>query len=217
MKYKYILFDLDGTISQSGEGIRYSLEMTCKDLGLENIDLSDYTKYIGPPLKDTLLNLCKLPLKLCDKGYQIYKNYYSLEGRYMNKPYEGIEAVLKSLKDKGAMLAVCSSKLEETAVKVMKDLGLECYFDAICGSNIECTRKDKVDLIPYAIGRLGGSMENQSQAVILGDTFYDGEGAQLCGVDFIACSYGYGSNEEMAKYNPIAWAHKPGDILDILH
>jgi phosphoglycolate phosphatase len=216
MKYKYILFDLDGTIAESAEGIRYSLEMALKDLGVTGVDLSDYTKYIGPPLLDTLKNLCKLPEELLEKGYDLYRDYYCREGQFMNKPYKGIESVLLELKKSGAKLAVCSSKLEESAVVVMKEIGLASYFDEICGSNRESTRKDKRDLIPYAIEKLGGTLNEKSSAVMLGDTFYDAKGAMECGVDFIACSYGYGANEEMAKYKPVAWADKPEELLELL-
>ena len=100
MKYKYILLDLDGTIAETAEGIRNSFEKTLKALGADMIDLSDYTKYIGPPLLDTLKNLCKLPPELCEKGYSIYKDFYWNEGRFMIKPYEGIELVLKELRKK---------------------------------------------------------------------------------------------------------------------
>ena len=86
MKYKYILFDLDGTISQSAEGIRYSLGKVLEYYNVEGVDLSDYTKYIGPPLLDTLKNLCGLPDELCDEGYELYKKYYADEGKLMNKP-----------------------------------------------------------------------------------------------------------------------------------
>ncbi|MGN0488996.1 MAG: HAD hydrolase-like protein [Ruminococcus sp.] len=216
MKYKYILLDLDGTIAETAEGIRNSFEKTLKALGADMIDLSDYTKYIGPPLLDTLKNLCKLPPELCEKGYSIYKDFYWNEGRFMIKPYEGIELVLKELRQKNVKIAVCTSKLEESAIQVMKDIKMDGYFDEICGSDRESTRKDKKDLIPYAIEKLGGNMAEKGKAVMLGDTWYDAKGAKECGVDFIACSYGYGANEEMAKYNPVAWADSPMDILEIL-
>lgn len=216
MKYKYILFDLDGTIAESAPGIRYSLEMTLRDMNVTGVDLSDYTKYIGPPLLDTLRNLCKLPPQLCERGYDIYKQYYARKGIFMNRPYDGIEEVLKSLKHTGARLAVCSSKLEESALRVMKDIGLDAYFDAICGSNRDGTRKDKRDLIPYAVEKLGGSMNERERAVMLGDTYFDAKGAEECSVDFIACLYGYGDNKEMEKYNPAAFAREPGDISEIL-
>lgn len=213
MKYKYILFDLDGTVSQSAEGIRYSLEKVLEHYNIGGVDLSDYTGYIGPPLLDTLKNLCKLPDELCDEGYELYKNFYADKGRLMNKPYSGIEAVLSELRSKGAKLAVCTSKLEPTAVTVVTELGLIDYFDVVAGSNRDSTRKDKKDLIPYALEKLGG---NTDDAVMLGDTWYDAKGAQECSVDFIACSYGYGSNEAMAEYSPVAWADSPEEIVGLI-
>lgn len=216
MKYKYILFDLDGTITESAPGIRHSLEATLKDLGLQGVDLSDYTRYIGPPLLDTLRNLCHVPEELCDRGYELYKEHYNNEGRFENKPYDGIESVLKQLKNLDVKLAVCSSKLEQTAIQVMKDVGLDGYFDKICGSNRECTRKDKKDLIPYAVAQLGGTADDTDKTVMIGDTWYDAEGAMQCKVDFIACSYGYGTKQSIEKYNPVFWAESPEDILKAL-
>ncbi|MBR2108548.1 MAG: HAD-IA family hydrolase [Ruminococcus sp.] len=213
MKYKYILFDLDGTLSQSAEGIRYSLEKTLESLGAPPADLSDYTKYIGPPLLDTLRNLCNIPDELCDRGYELYKNFYAEKGKLMNKPYDGIIPVLKKLRETDAKLAVCTSKLETTAVTVVEELGLSKYFDAVAGSNRDSTRKDKKDLIPYALELLGG---NKADAVMLGDTWYDAKGARECSVDFIACAYGYGDNDAMAEYNPVAWANSPSEIMEVL-
>lgn len=213
MKYKYILFDLDGTISESAAGIRYSLERVLEHFGKTDVDLSDYTRYIGPPLLDTLRNLCGLPDELCDEGYELYKSYYAEKGRLMNKPYDGIVKVLEQLGQMGAKLAVCTSKLEATAVTVIDELGLSAYFDVVAGSNRDSTRKDKKDLIPYALERLGG---DKSEAVMLGDTWYDAQGAMECGVDFIACSYGYGDDEAMKEYNPVAWADSPIKILEII-
>ena len=213
MKYKYILFDLDGTISQSAEGIRLSLERVLEHYGIKDVDLADYTKYIGPPLLDTLKNLCGLPDALCDEGYEIYMEFYAREGKLMNKPYDGVKEVLSELKSRGAKLAVCTSKLEPAAVTVVTELGLIDYFDAIAGSDRESTRKDKKDLIPYALDKLGG---NINDAVMLGDTWYDAKGAAECSVDFIACSYGYGKNEEMEKYRPAAWVNSPREILSLL-
>ena len=214
MKYKYILFDLDGTLCASAEGIRYSLEKTCEALGVKNVDFSDYTKYIGPPLVNTFKNICKFPDEVYDEAYDIYMSHYAEKGIFMNKPYDGIEKTLKKLKERGFKLAVCSSKLEENSKKVVDIIGLTEYFDAICGSNRDSTRKDKKDLIPYAVEKLGGSL---SEAVMIGDTYFDAKGAELCGVDYIACGYGYGSMEEMLAYPYIYIAETPLDILNILN
>ncbi|MEE3428369.1 MAG: HAD hydrolase-like protein [Ruminococcus sp.] len=213
VKYKYILFDLDGTLSASASGIRYSLEKTCEELNVTGVDFSDYTKYIGPPLVSTFKNICKFPDELYDKAYDIYMRHYAEKGILMNKAYDGIEDVLINLRAEGYKLAVCSSKLEENSEKVVDIIGLTKYFDAICGSNRDSTRKDKKDLIPYAVERLGG---NTAEAVMIGDTYFDALGAELCEVDFIACAFGYGKVEDMLKHPYIAVAEKPSDIFDII-
>ncbi len=213
MKYKNVLFDLDGTLSESAPGIRYSLENTCKDLGVEGVDFSDYTKYIGPPLVDTFNNICKFSEEIWDEAYRIYMKHYAERGIFMNKPYDGIVEVLRNLKENGFKLAVCSSKLEENCEKVVDIIGLTKYFDAICGSNKDSTRKDKKDLIPYAVERLGGDLDN---SVMIGDTYFDAKGAELSGVDFIACGFGYGNTEKMKEFPYIAVAAKPDDILKTL-
>lgn len=213
MKYKYILFDLDGTLSESARGIRYSLEKTCEKFNISGIDFSDYTSYVGPPLLDTFKNLCKLEPELWNDAYKVYMGYYADKGIYMNKAYSGIKDVLKELKAKGLKLAVCSSKLEENAKKVVEIIGLKSCFDAVCGSNLDSSRKDKKDLIPYALKKLGG---NRDEAVLIGDTYFDAQGAKRCNTDFIACSYGYGNLNKMLKYDCVAVADAPSDILDFI-
>ena len=116
MKYKYILFDLDGTVSQSAEGIRASLEHSLSCLGVEPPDLDDYTKYIGPPLLDTFRNLCGLDEEDADRGAEIYRGYYNEHGKHMNRAYDGVRELLTALKDLGAKTAVCTSKYEPHAV-----------------------------------------------------------------------------------------------------
>jgi phosphoglycolate phosphatase len=215
-KYNYILFDLDGTLSESGPGIRLAIEKTCERLGVSGVDFSRYERYIGPPLLDTLRNMCGLPQELWDEAYDSYREIYNAEGKLLNKPYDGIREVLEKLRESGAKLAVCTSKLEATAVTVVDELGLGDCFDAVCGSNRDSTRKDKRDLIPYAVRALGGNTEDMSDVVMLGDTWYDAKGAEECSVDFIACRYGYGNNDDMELYHPVARVEKPEEILDIL-
>ena len=159
MKYKYVLFDLDGTVSASAEGIRMSLEYALDTLNVPKPNLDDYTLYIGPPLIDTFLNLCGLGADDAERGAQLYRDYYNSRGKYMNKVYEGIPDLLEKLKAMGAKLAVCTSKYEKFAGEILKILGLENSFGAVCGSNLDGSRKDKKNLIPYAVETLGGSFE----------------------------------------------------------
>lgn len=217
MKYKYILFDLDGTVSESAAGIRASLEHAVTQLGAPMPDLDDYTKYIGPPLLDTFLNLVGLNQEDAQCGSALYREYYNEKGIFLNRAYDGIAEAVRTLREQGARLAVCTSKYEPFAERIIGIIGLDGCFDAVCGSNLDGSRKDKKDLIPYAVASLGGDFAaDRARTVMLGDTWFDAKGARLCGVDFIGVEYGYGDRQAMAEQGAIAFAKTPKELTDIL-
>ena len=214
MKYKYVLFDLDGTVSASAEGIRMSLEYALDTLNVPKPNLDDYTLYIGPPLIDTFRNLCGLDEETSEKGAAIYRAYYDKEGKYRNKVYPGIKEVVFALREKGVKTAICTSKQKPVADGVAKLLGITDWFDEIVGSTLDNTIKDKKDLIPYALTKLGGNIESdREQTLMLGDSRFDAIGARLCKVDFIGVSYGYGSVDEMNEQGAVAIVDSPGELL----
>lgn len=216
-KYKYYLFDLDGTISESAAGIRESLENAITTMGKPLPNLDDYTLYIGPPLLDTFRNICHFDEEESARGVEIYRHYYNTKGKLVNKLYDGIDRVLSALKSDGARIAVCSSKYEKFAEEITELLGVRDMFDAVCGSALDGTRKDKKDLIPYAVDCLGGSLESdRSSTVMIGDTWFDAKGARLCGVDFVGVEYGYGSLDTMKKEGGTVFAKTTAELLDIL-
>lgn len=216
-RYRYVLFDLDGTISRSAEGIRASLEYAINQIGAPMPDLSDYTRYIGPPLIDTFINLVGLDESRAEIGAHLYRSYYQKRGKFLNTAYEGVDELLDTLHKKGCKLAVCTSKYEPSAREILDILELTPYFDAVCGSNIDGSRKDKRDLIPYAVEALGGDFEKEKNlTVMLGDTFYDTRGAAECGIDFIGVEYGYGDIEAMKREGAEIFAKTPGDIAALL-
>ena len=214
VKHDYILFDLDGTISKSAEGIRFSLESTTKQMGKPVPDLSNYTLYIGPPLIDTFLNICHFTKEESAAGVEIYREIYNTKGKYMNTAYDGIKELLEKLKADGKKIAVCSSKYELFAREIIEILGLSQYFDAVCGSTLDGSRKDKKDLIPYAVKSLGGDFEaDRDKTLMIGDTWFDAKGARLCNVDFIGVLYGYGTYESMKAEKATMFAETPSEIL----
>ena len=218
MKYQYVLFDLDGTVSRSAEGIRASLEYAIRQLDAKMPDLDDYTLYIGPPLIDTFKNLVGLDDEHAEVGSHYYRSYYNKRGKFLNKAYNGIEQVLSELKAAGCKLAVCTSKYEKFAEEIIHILNLEDYFDAVCGSNLDGSRKDKRDLIPYAVDTLGGDFErDKARTVMLGDTYFDARGAKLCGVDFVGVAYGYGTVEAMRREGAEVFADRVEDILTVIN
>ena len=201
MKYKYLLFDLDGTVSESAEGIRVSLEYAINTLGAPMPDLSDYTRYVGPPLIDTFLNLVGLDPGTAERGAQLYRDYYNEKGKYLNRVYKGIPELLGRLREEDVKMCICSSKYELFAEEIIGILGLGGDFDAVCGSNIDGSRKDKKDL---------------ERTVMLGDTWYDAKGARLCGVDFIGVRYGYGEISDMEEQGAKLFADTPGELFELL-
>lgn len=216
-KYKYVLFDLDGTISESAGGIRKSLEHAITALGKPLPDLDDYTLYIGPPLIDTFRNVCYFSEEDSKEGVELYRSFYDEKGKYINNLYDGIKDVLMKLKENGAKIAVCSSKYEKFAEEIVEILGVSDCFDAVCGSTLDGSRKDKKDLIPYAVKSLGGDFDSEKEnTVMLGDTYFDARGARQCCVDFIGVEYGYGSIEAMKDEGAEAFAKTPADLMPLL-
>ena len=213
-KYDIALFDLDGTISQSAEGIKYCLKKTLDIMEKEHPDLSDYSKYIGPPLLFTFQNLCGLTPEEAQKAVEIYVKLYDVDGLRQNKLFDGIEDVLKACKNNGIKIAVCSSKHEAIATEVVKLLGVYEYFDEICGSTIDGSRKEKEDLIPYALKKLNATGDDS--VVMIGDTKFDAKGAVYCKVDFIGVNYGYFKKQDMIDAGGKVFAETPQELHNYL-
>ena len=212
--YEYILFDLDGTLTESGGGVRASIEHAMSMLSLPCPDLSDFSLYVGPPLADTFRGLCAVPEELVDKAVRIYRDYYDVVGIRKTSLYDGVVPMLDKLRSRGGKIAVCTSKNEIVAKFVCDTFNLSPHIDAVCGSTLDGSRKAKVDLIPYALDTLG--CDDKTKAVMIGDTHFDAEGAALTGVDFIGVTYGYGSRESMEEFGAVGFADSPSELTDLL-
>lgn len=213
-QYDAVLFDLDGTLSASADGIRKCIELTMEELGRPIPDLSDYSAYVGPPLNRTFSLLCGLSDDEVRRALPIYRAYYDIHGTKANRLFDGVEDVLRILRDSPLRIAVCTSKNERLARDVVALLGITSYLDAVCGSCDDGSRKEKIDLIPYALRSLGDIPP--ARAVMIGDTWFDTAGAVACGVDFIGVLYGYGTRETMTEAGAKVFADTPRDILRYL-
>lgn len=213
-KYNYILFDLDGTLVASAESVRVSLEYAMRTLNLPCPDLSDYSKYVGPPLEDTFRGMCAVPEELVYRAMELYRDYYDKVGQKASSLFDGVTDMLSALRESGKKLAICTSKNETVAEGVAEVLGLTPYVDAVCGSTLDGSRKNKADLIPYTLKTLGCT--DRAEAVMVGDTHFDAKGARLAGVDFLGVTYGYGSVEGMAQYGAVGFADSPEELLNAL-
>lgn len=213
-KYDYVLFDLDGTLTASAPGIRRCIELTMEEMGKEVPDLTDYSRYIGPPLIRTFQRVCGLSEAESKEALSIYLDFYDTEGEPRNSLFKGTKDMLLKLREMGARVAVCTSKNEISAKNVCDYLGITELLDALCGSDHSTGRREKEDIIPYAMSTLGA--KHGDKVVMIGDTDFDTKGALANNVDFIGVTYGYGKKEDMINAGAKAFADSTGELLDIL-
>ncbi|MDF2942932.1 MAG: hypothetical protein K0S01_1790 [Herbinix sp.] len=194
---KYILMDLDGTITNPKIGITKSIQYALKAENILVEDLDTLCKHIGPPLKTSFKEFYGFDDEKADRAVVKYREYFDVAGMYENEVYKGMEELLSKLKAVGKKIIVATSKPEFMAKKILKYFGLEQYFDDICGSNLDGTRAEKDEVIRYALEKNG--IVDFSSAVMVGDRSYDIIGAKKVGLVSIGVLYGFGSRGEFVK------------------
>lgn len=208
-KYKYVFFDLDGTISNSYEGIARSLDATFAHFGIK-VDKALYRRYIGPPLSDTFRLYFDTPEKVSEVVNWFRDNY--VEGDIFRNPvYEGIPETMKSLKERGYILCVASCKKQEEAEMLMKHFGIDGYLTYVSGL-IYGVREQKAEILEYGMQKVGADREN---SVMVGDTIYDIEGAAAAGIDCVLCKWGFADEKALAAKVAFT-AERPADLLKFL-
>lgn len=215
LKYDLVLFDLDGTLSHSNPGVKESLIHTLNTLKIAvppQIDMPH--TYMGPPLMDTFENLFGMNHEEALAAADIYKDYYVKKGKYSNSSFKGTEDMLRVLKQSGVKLAVASTKLEPFAKEVLKIIGIDGYFDTVCGSSEDGRIKEKAQVIELALERL--NMKAGKNIVLIGDSVYDVEGANAMGIDFIGVTYGYGLKEDMTALGANIFADSTDELVTLL-
>jgi phosphoglycolate phosphatase len=187
--FKHILFDLDGTITDSGAGISSSIMYALKRGGYPVGSPSEYDKFVGPPLTDSLQRYYGVSPEEAKRLLGFYRERYAEVGLYENKVYPGIPELLSDLKDAGRDLILATSKPEVFAVRVLKHFGIAKYFHCIAGSDLEGHRSDKAKVIEYALSLCG--ISDCSGCVMVGDRYFDIVGARENGLPCIGVLYGY--------------------------
>lgn len=213
MKYSTYLFDLDGTLTDSGPGIINAVKYSLKKSGDEIPPQSVLLKFIGPPLWESFESLCGFSKEKAETAVKYYREYYRETGLFENTVYDGIPELLKRLKDSGKQLAVATSKPEPFSIRILEHFGLADYFDSITGSNLDGTRKEKSEVVACALERCG--VTDKSSAVMIGDRKHDIIGAHSNGLDCIYVLYGYGNSDEAKEHNAKYIVNSPAEIADI--
>lgn len=212
MKYPYILFDLDGTVTDPKEGIAKCVVYSLEQLGLEAEPWESYGFFIGPPLVDTYMEM-GLKEDEIEEAIRLFRVRFSDVGWKENVPYEGIDALLESL-SKEATLAIATSKPTIFAKRILDHFNLSQYFDVIVGSELDGTRNNKADVIEEALRQL--KRPSKDQVVMIGDRKHDIEGANVHSIDAIRVLYGYGEPDEHKTYKTLATAASLEDLSNLL-
>lgn len=198
--YQYILFDLDGTLTDPKEGITKSVAYALEYYGIHVDDLDSLCKFIGPPLKDSFVNFYGFSE---EKGYaavEKYREYFRPYGVYENKVYEGVDSLLAGLRTCGKTVVLATSKPTVFANTILEHFDLMKYFDVVCGSELDGSRVKKGDVIAYALEQVAEldavKTLDKSLVVMVGDREHDILGAKENGLDSIGVLYGYGDRAE---------------------
>lgn len=198
--YKVVLFDLDGTLTDSKEGICKSVQYALVKIGRPAPELHELECFIGPPLKTSFREFYGVVGEEADRAVAFYRERYSDVGKYENVPYEGIKDLLAVLKASGYILAVASSKPELYVEDILKHFELYEYFHYVVGSDMEGKRGEKEDVIEEAFRRMGlDENARKEQAVMVGDRHFDINGAKYFGIDSIGVTYGFAKDGELKE------------------
>lgn len=211
MANKAIIFDLDGTLTDSGEGIINCAELALRHFGLDVPDRETLRVFVGPPLRDSFAKF-GVPADRVEEAIEVYRSRYIPIGKYENHPYPGIEKLLLDLRREGYRLYVATSKPETTSVEIMNKFALTQYFDRICGANKDASRDEKSQVIAYLLSEIG----NVDSAIMVGDTAFDVIGAAHHGIPTIGVAWGYGAVEDMQNAGAKAIANTIDELYRFL-
>lgn len=213
-KYKVILFDLDGTLSDPKVGITKSVQYALQEMGIIEPDIDKLDCFIGPPIQVSFPEYYNFDEMQTLKAIDLYRERYKRKGMFENELYSDIPLLLKSLKEQGLTLVVATSKLTIFAEQILKYFNIDHYFQLIVGSNLDGTRTSKTEIIQYILKKY--KEDNHSNFIMIGDRKYDIIGANNTEIDSIGVTYGYGSYEELSQYNPTYIAQNVNQLKDIL-
>ena len=193
MKYNTILFDLDGTLTESGIGITRSVAYAFERMGLPVPDQAILDRFVGPPLVASFMEYAGVDEAEARRATELYRERYFDIGWKENRVYAGIAPLLRALKARGAYLGIASAKPELFVRRIAEYFGFDRYFDKIVGIRMEVTHPDKIDLLREALPE----HYDPETAAMVGDRRFDMEAAKKLGVHAIGALYGYGTREEL--------------------
>lgn len=214
MKYEYIFFDLDGTLTDSQEGILNSFRNVFKHYGMKEPDIETLKTFIGPPLPYTMTHSLGFSEEKAKEAISVHRAYYNTKGYMENRVYDGIPELLKRLKELGFKLSVATSKPEIISKMILEHFALTKYFDFICGSLPDETRSKKSEVIESAIE--ANKITDRSKILMVGDRKFDVEGAHEAGLKCAGVLFGYGNREEFKAAGADYIVETPADLETLI-
>lgn len=211
---KYILFDLDGTLTDPREGIVNSVKYSLEKLGITDYDEESLPSFIGAPLSQAYKEHFGFTEEKTKEAIRLFREYYTPKGIFENFVYPGVENLLSRLYGKGYILAVSTLKPTPTSVRVLEHFGLKQYFTFVCGSDLQRTDEVKADIIKNAVTLL--NIKDKSLAVMVGDRKHDILGAAANGIDCIGVLYGHGNRTELENAGARMFAGTAKDVFEII-
>jgi len=197
-----LLFDLDGTLTESGEGIIRSVQYALDKLGIKENDTEQLRRFIGPPLVDSFMRHYSFSREDALKAVEIYRERFGTIGIFENALYPGVESMLRNLKEAGFTLAVASSKPEYYVTQIVDHFKITQYFDEVVGATMDEKRLNKTQVLEETLRRLD-LLGRKEEILMIGDTEHDIRGAREHGIECVAVTYGYGEPERIKAEKPL--------------
>lgn len=211
---KYVLMDLDGTITDPKIGITKSVQYALKAFGIQVENPDTLCKFIGPPLRNSFMDYYGFDAAKAEEAIVKYREYFSVTGLYENEVFEGMETLLARLKESGKTLIVATSKPEVFAKIILEHFKLDGYFTDICGSELDGGRSTKEEVIRYALEK--NNITDDTEVVMVGDRKHDIEGAKAVGLISVGVLFGYGSLEELEEAGADRIAANVEEVYDTI-
>lgn len=216
MRYTTALFDLDGTITDSGPGIINAIRYAVRRKGLTEPSEEVLRSFIGPPLMEQFQKVFSLTREEGAAMVAAYREYYGDRGIFENRVYEGVPEMLMRIRRAGIRVLMATSKPELYARRIAEHFGFDRHFDFIGGACMDGTRTVKSEVIEYVLETCGISREERERTVMVGDRSHDIIGAGKAGLHSLGVLYGYGSREELERAGAEGIAAQPSDVADLL-
>ena len=208
-----IIFDLDGTLTDSGPGIKNSVRYMAKHYGLPQFPEEEMNRFVGPPLLSSFQTEYGMTEEQAKEAIAVYRTYFREKGMFENSVYPGIRELLTALKDHGCSLYIATGKPTVYSRQILAHFGLDEYFDMVSGVSLSETESGKEELIRLVLTECDVDPAN---AVMVGDRRFDAEGAAACGIPCIGVTYGYGTKEELLDAGVCALAESVEQLKTIL-